>query len=119
MMLTRTLLLCSLMLPIFGCSSADAPTNFATAQTLSFQSYEHLYYGHTYTCIWYTGSDANFNYYAMEHWSLNADKTDGQLLGRDLYKVAVGDININSPMDLTTDHDKWVLIWPTKLEDVQ
>jgi hypothetical protein len=120
MKLNRLAILFSLaVLPALGCGGPNTPPNFGSAQQLSLMSYEQLYSGQTYSCIWYAGSDSDFNYYSMEHWSINADKTDGHLISRDLYKIAIGDINIDNPMPLTNDPDKWVLIWPTKADQVQ
>ncbi|HTW95671.1 MAG TPA: hypothetical protein VMD30_12790 [Tepidisphaeraceae bacterium] len=120
MKLSRIFLFSALaFLPLLGCSSAPPPANFGAAKQLSFRSYESMYHQHTYSCIWYAGSDQYFNYYVMENWQLNADKTDGHLINRDTYKIAVGDINIDTPMALTSDEDKWILLWPESMDQVQ
>ena len=92
-------------------------TNLAGCEqtvTVDRQSFQQLYDDdQTYTDVWYTGTDANYHHFILEHWTLTADGKDGHFDYRKLVQVPKDQMEINKPMDVTNDQEKWQLLRPT------
>lgn len=94
-----------------GCaSSSPAPIS------LTEEQFAALYDDHqAVTDVWYMGSDSQYNYFCMEHWTANADGTNATMDKRSFYEVALAELDVKHPFAYTHDEDQWRLLRPKKL----
>ena len=83
--------------------------------TVSREQFESLYNDETkYTDVWYTGSDADFHHFCMEHWTLKPDGSDATLDSQQFYRVPVNQLHLNQTTPVSKDQDKWTLMRPKR-----
>jgi hypothetical protein len=91
-------------------ASQQAPT------TLTEEQFADLYNDHqAVTDVWYMGSDSQYNYFCMEHWTLNADGSNATLDNQKFYRVPPTEFGVKHPFMYTSNQDQWRLLRPTKL----
>jgi len=86
------------------------------SKQISTDEFNQLYADRqTVTDVWYTGSDAKFDYFCMEHWAIKPDGSSGKMDNQSFYKVLIsesGGVKDNFPF--TSDQSKWRLLYPTR-----
>jgi hypothetical protein len=107
---------CLFLLPLLitGCAASHAPETITEDQFVQYYQDQT-----TYTDVYYMGSDNQFDYFCMEHWTLtNADKPEtasGKMDSQNFYKVAVTPERtqkVKKPFPLTYVQDNWRLMRP-------
>jgi hypothetical protein len=90
-----------------GCSSESASTVDEKQFATLFKDDQ------TYTDVMYMGSDGGYDYFCMEHWTIQPDGSDGKLDKRNFYRVMLTNQHVKDPFPLTYDENKWRVMRPT------
>jgi hypothetical protein len=100
-------LLASILLT--GC----AASNSAPPATLTKDQFAALYNDEdAVTDVWYTGSDSQYHYFCMEHWTFKPDGSAAHLDSQKFYQVSVAEFGVKRPFAHTTDPQQWRLMRP-------
>lgn len=89
-----------------GCASHSATTVDEEQFATIFNDTE------TNNMVLYMGSDDRYDYFCMEHVTVNKDGTDATLDKKTYYRVALMNQKIKNPFPLTSNEDKWRILRP-------
>ena len=67
------------------------------------------------TDVWYMGSDSQYNYFCMEHWTVTPDGNDAKRDSQKFYQVSLAEVGVKDPFPLTHDPSQWRLMRPKHL----